>query len=1152
MKTLSCTQLMIFAAVSASLAFVYEVRAQSPDYSRNFIIETIVRKAGIKDTAAVNALTASDAVRTVSYYDGLGRPQQTIGIGASSGGLHDIILHREYDGYMRESRRYLPYADTASSSFSFRSLARPSTIDYYASGAAGCGTDSFPYSETVFENSLLDRILEQGAPGMEWQPYDASLPGSGHTVVSEYGTCSETGADMVWRWELVTASAHYTSGIATSGTYPSGSLTRRTYRNEDCGDGRAGSVDVYVDYEGRTILERRWIADALESLDTYYVYDLLGRLRYVLTPLFMKWLPINRPVYDDSERMADYAYLYRYDAHGDCVWKKLPGCKPQRIMYDRHHRPVFFEDGNLADEGKCTVCWYDGLGRPAVKAVCSSGIFLSTSSAEFTATMSPSRQDSESSGGYVLSPAPRPGAKIVEVTFYDDYRFIDSAPEKVANMLKASNYQIIATPRVPIDIGDRNMSGGEYLDRGIGSIKFPPRDSIVRPQISPYTDEYDRYGFGRVTGGIRTAPDSAMCPMWYSIYYNDRGLAVQSHTQNHLGGWNREYDSYSFSGKPLGRTLNFITDSIYSPKAVSEIYSYTYDNMDRPLKITHRFNNGQKVTLRDYSYDALGRLISDDRNGCADLATAYSYNIRSWLKSQGNNVFRETLHYDDVLDTNAVPKFSGLVSSEQWRRDTSETVRRDYLYDGAARLINADMMRNGDADSRSGIAYSYDSMCNITSIDDVASDGGTSVLSMTYEGNRLSSAIRDGRSTAVASNGIGQYAYDSNGNMTRDMNSGITSMSYDRLNLPESVTVSRDSVTTVSHYIHDSDGSKLRVASESSDGFRSVTDYNDNIVYRDSSLFRVMIDGGYIESGQYRFFVTDRLGSVRAVTDAAGNVLQRLDYTPYGREIAVAETDGTRPHGGTGIDSQTSAVQPYRFNGKETQQQTAGITRLDYGARLYHPQTARWSSPDPLAEKYYSTSPYAFCSGNPVNFIDPDGKDFRKIVRGNTITITATYYYKRDNNSKESLQQAISFWEKRTNDVFISASGKKYFIRYKLTPIAVDNLNNFSQSNTYMVGDIDSNKDAGITFNRRKIIVRNDYSLTLPYDTSKNSTTGAHEIGHTLGMEHKEQGIMSRTQDENRNDIVSQENINEMMSSEAGSFDIISKIVLFYNSIIQK
>ena len=103
MKTPSCTKLMIFAAVSASLAFVSEVRAQSPDYSRNFIIETIVRKAGIKDTAAVNALTASDAVRTVSYYDGLGRPQQTIGIGASSGGLHDIILHREYDGYMRES-----------------------------------------------------------------------------------------------------------------------------------------------------------------------------------------------------------------------------------------------------------------------------------------------------------------------------------------------------------------------------------------------------------------------------------------------------------------------------------------------------------------------------------------------------------------------------------------------------------------------------------------------------------------------------------------------------------------------------------------------------------------------------------------------------------------------------------------------------------------------------------------------------------------------------------------------------------------------------------------------------------------------------------------------------------------------------------------
>ncbi|MBE6235651.1 MAG: hypothetical protein E7112_05395 [Bacteroidales bacterium] len=47
----------------------------------------------------------------------------------------------------------------------------------------------------------------------------------------------------------------------------------------------------------------------------------------------------------------------------------------------------------------------------------------------------------------------------------------------------------------------------------------------------------------------------------------------------------------------------------------------------------------------------------------------------------------------------------------------------------------------------------------------------------------------------------------------------------------------------------------------------------------------------------------------------------------------------------------------------------------DYGARFYDSSVIRWTTPDPLAEKYYSTSPYAFCNNNPVNFVDPDGRD---------------------------------------------------------------------------------------------------------------------------------------------------------------------------------
>ena len=51
-----------------------------------------------------------------------------------------------------------------------------------------------------------------------------------------------------------------------------------------------------------------------------------------------------------------------------------------------------------------------------------------------------------------------------------------------------------------------------------------------------------------------------------------------------------------------------------------------------------------------------------------------------------------------------------------------------------------------------------------------------------------------------------------------------------------------------------------------------------------------------------------------------------------------------------------------------------GLNTYDYGARQYNPVTARWDRVDPLAEKYYDISPYAYCANNPVNAIDPDGK----------------------------------------------------------------------------------------------------------------------------------------------------------------------------------
>ena len=122
--------------------------------------------------------------------------------------------------------------------------------------------------------------------------------------------------------------------------------------------------------------------------------------------------------------------------------------------------------------------------------------------------------------------------------------------------------------------------------------------------------------------------------------------------------------------------------------------------------------------------------------------------------------------------------------------------------------------------------------------------------------------------------------------------------------------------------------------------------------------------------------VRDYLGSVRAVyditpdpedvTNAGSQILEQNDYYAFGGRI----DDGNQAF------DQTNR---YRYNGKE-QLRFEGINLdpglTDYGARYYAPAFGRWTSPDPLADKYYSVSPYAFCNNNPVNFVDLDGKSY--------------------------------------------------------------------------------------------------------------------------------------------------------------------------------
>ena len=126
------------------------------------------------------------------------------------------------------------------------------------------------------------------------------------------------------------------------------------------------------------------------------------------------------------------------------------------------------------------------------------------------------------------------------------------------------------------------------------------------------------------------------------------------------------------------------------------------------------------------------------------------------------------------------------------------------------------------------------------------------------------------------------------------------------------------------------------------------------------------LDGNFQEGDAYEnlqfYYHADHLGSANYITNLDGEVVQHVEYVPFG-EVFIEERNNTWNT-------------PYLFNAKEFDEET-GL--YYYGARYYDPRLSLWMSADPLTEKDLATSPYAFCCNNPIIRIDTDGKIWETI-----------------------------------------------------------------------------------------------------------------------------------------------------------------------------
>jgi len=1034
-----------------TLRKIYAVPDTTTPIPVGYIQQDMIKVSGVTTGGHVDSLTTAGKQTSIQYYDGLGRPLQTVGVKASPAG-NDMIQPVAYNALGQQLAAYLPYTNSDTTG-SYRTSPFTEQAAFYLLPQYLIAIDSAAYSQEVVEASPTQRVLEAGMTGAGFQPTGAPLSNHGATrhfknIAYRSNNSTDSGVGTIIRWDP--------TGSYVAAGYSYNTLAVTIGRDED-----SVKTITYTDLAGHTILKRQ--VNGMTNLDTYYIYDNAGMISIIVPPQAVAIMSSGTPNYTLTQTaIAPLLFRFYYNTQGQLTRKVVPGKGGMSIIYDPLNRPVLLQDSNMSVANKWNYIKYDVKGRAIAQ-----GIYV-----DATHT-SPASMQSYVSGlsGY-------------STVWYETRTTSATYQYYTNNIFPTSSITPLAYSYFDnYDLNDDGTADYTYSNKSLPNEVGATSAPIV----------------GMPTMTSKSTVGSGMTARWLlTVQFYDRNLhPVQTQSNNLINYTANAVTDYSTTVPDFTGASTVSLTSKNTGSSTTVMTTPTYDQVYRVTAVTQRYNGGAPVTVAQYNYNDLGQLtnkglgvgsgianitlrgannvsstgvkavtattsITIDTNFMAVSGAVFSasiapaflqqvdfrFNIRGQLTSINNSrlnpdggetetdstaVFGMQLLYNqtDANLSNAA-YFNGKLSAVKWMtRDGSGTASYErafaYSYDAVDRYTKAAYAERSTGGA-TAFSYThgwdetvsaYDENGNIkalarnattqgsgtyTAIDQLAYVYNTNNANQLYTvhdttGNNTGFGIYTGGSSG------GNYSYDANGNLTSDPYKYM-GLAYNVLNRLDSINFLATSGKKIS-YIYSADGAMIRKIANDGAGTVTTTDYMDGFVYVNNALsYFAMPEGRMVNN-------SGNLVPEYVITDQQGNARITFNNTGTGNGAKVIQENSYYGFGLVMPGSTVSTPVPPNNNlyndGSELQNDFSDLPNLmQTFYRNYDAALGRWIGVDPQAEGAESMTPYQYAGDNPIMSNDPLGNKFGDAVQQiNPLTDLANQEAKWESDDYQDLMNDL-------------------------------------------------------------------------------------------------------------------------------------------------